>query len=646
MQRYVSSSIAFFNTKELKVPLLEVMAETKARPRELISTSQKIRGIFSNLPNRHYVINSKLLLKFLSVICVFMLLFSSLPLSPDFSLSASALELDKWNAVDVYGRYKYADFSPFIKGADGTVRSPYIISNEEQLSGFAVLVNSKGSLVKDKNGIKMYGTDFTGKKINLNSNINLSAHEWVPIGSGNKIRPDKEGSYVFSGTFDGRNKEIKNMKIGSKNNPANYRHAGLFGSISDSNILNVKIAENSEIYIRSNSLNNYIGGIVGASFGKGSKVIRNCSSKCNIYSSNKDSNSYVGGIIGSSFIIGGLNIISCYNEGNVYSGFSSGGIAGNLYGFGNMEVRNCKNLGTVYCDKDYAGGILGCTYICSNNMGATLKINKCFNAGDIHSKAPYNSRVGGISGFAKSYNSTRLIVDTCYNSGKLYSSYSAGGVFGYADVYGELTLINCYNTKEVYSTDKDSDFRKSSFIYSAGIVSVACVCGGMQIINCYNLGNITASSLDHAFAGGITSYVDVGGKLTINNCYSTGSIYSADLCHGGIIGYNSDISNITLENCFYCKQSINLEPSNKDIKSENKNITGKSIMLSEDQMKAISLSPPKSDWVSTGVDEEASECIPLIDVLNKGVEDYNNTNPEFSALCWETSIDSSYPVYM
>ena len=73
------------------------------------------------------------------------------------------------------------------------------------------------------------GISFSGKTITLSENIDLSAHEWVPIGT---------QAHPFDGTFDGGNYQISGMNItvsGTKN------IAGLFGVVSTATIKNVKL---------------------------------------------------------------------------------------------------------------------------------------------------------------------------------------------------------------------------------------------------------------------------------------------------------------------------------------------------------------------------------------------------------------------
>lgn len=89
------------------------------------------------------------------------------------------------------------------------------ISDAEGLAWFAKQVNA--------------GDTFAGKTISLTKDIDLSAHEWVPIGT---------QACPFSGIFNGGDHEISGMRITvSETNTT----AGLFGRVSNAVIQNVTV---------------------------------------------------------------------------------------------------------------------------------------------------------------------------------------------------------------------------------------------------------------------------------------------------------------------------------------------------------------------------------------------------------------------
>lgn len=139
--------------------------------------------------------------RILSIFCVLALCLSLLP--------ATALADEptgNWTGPNNYNITWYT----------GTATT-YNISSAAELAGLAVLVN----------GLDGHSaTDFSGKTVKLEANIDLSGHNWTPIG----------GSNYFKGTFDGGNHTISNLTIDTN---ANY--VGLFGAASGAVIKNVTL---------------------------------------------------------------------------------------------------------------------------------------------------------------------------------------------------------------------------------------------------------------------------------------------------------------------------------------------------------------------------------------------------------------------
>ncbi len=104
-----------------------------------------------------------------------------------------------------------------------------VITTAEELAGLAAAVNA--------------GTDFDGKTIKLDTDIDLGGKEWTPIGYGYK-----KGSVVtgacFKGDFDGQDHTISNLKITGSMGGLNGEGAagvGLFGYVHNANISNIRI---------------------------------------------------------------------------------------------------------------------------------------------------------------------------------------------------------------------------------------------------------------------------------------------------------------------------------------------------------------------------------------------------------------------
>ncbi len=248
-----------------------------------------------------------------------------------------------WDYNQDSTQYIYVDFSPFTdNSADGSKDNPYRISSAAQLAGLAVLVNECGNGDPvtlggiDESSAKPQ--DFANKYIKLTANIDLSAHEWVPIGIG--------VTNAFKGNFDGAGHSISGLKIGSESAPnKKYSSAGLFGYVENATIKNLGVS--GEIYTdASNTSNSSAGGFVGHS--SGATTITNCYNLCTV------SCRSVGGFVGSAQ--GALTMKNCYNAGIVSSSTNEGGLIGGIAADANTELDCCYyNSGKAIGNRVYSG---------------------------------------------------------------------------------------------------------------------------------------------------------------------------------------------------------------------------------------------------------------------------------------------------
>lgn len=117
------------------------------------------------------------------------------------------------------------------------------ISSAEGLAWLAVLVN----------GLDGHSaTDFSGKTVKLEANIDLLGHNWTPIG----------GSNYFKGTFDGADHTISNLTIDT-----NASYVGLFGATSGATLKNVTL-DNPQVQNSAAETSN-TGALVGYMVGNG-----------------------------------------------------------------------------------------------------------------------------------------------------------------------------------------------------------------------------------------------------------------------------------------------------------------------------------------------------------------------------------------
>ena len=235
-----------------------------------------------------------------------------------------------------------------------------------------------------------WGNPFNNKYFIQTADIDLSAHEWIPIGN-------KRDS--FNGNYDGNGFSIKNMKLVLDDDSYTApTYAGLFGNVANSIIKNV-IIESGEVY--GNCFN--AGGIVGKAT---ASQILNC---INYAERNGLSTNGSGGIAGA---VESCYVNDCINMGMVNSYNYVGGIVGYA---NEVDVINCKNMAKVWGASEGVGGIIG-------RAETVATITSCLNMAEVEA----NSNTGGILGVSAG----ETTITKCYAACSITSSDVHGGIVG------------------------------------------------------------------------------------------------------------------------------------------------------------------------------------------------------------------------
>lgn len=314
----------------------------------------------------------------------FMLCMASIPAAAFADSETPAVPATKWsdNAATAFA------------GGSGTEADPYQIETAEQLAKLAADVNSG-----------VVGQTHSGEYFKLTKDIDLSAHRWIPIGSGSAI-----GSFhAFSGYFDGNDKTITGLRVDESDD---HSSAGLFGNVTGYEIKNLKI---KDAYVKTESVGNKIenAGILIGSAAQGygmTTSVKDCSVSGIVESGSARTgglagyNSYgtyenctadvkvkgagkAGGFVGEDF---SGTYKNCTAEGNVSGSWSVGGFAGVL--FFESKADHCAAQGKVTASDWNAGGFAG--YV---ENGVT--ISNCVAAGDVESTVDgWEPKVGGFAG--------------------------------------------------------------------------------------------------------------------------------------------------------------------------------------------------------------------------------------------------------
>ena len=321
-----------------------------------------------------------------------------------------------------------AQVQSFANG-DGTESNPYQIASFEELQLLATNCNA--------------GETYSGKYFKVMKHITIdntkSTTNWVPIAVGKTNSVDN----VFSGNFDGNNKEI--IVIGGFSYTFSYSGYSSYGTIianaSDATVKNLHIVfqtngaktftfkkDNSSIYtgyLR-------IGGIVGSLNGG---TVENCSiSGDRITFSGVNSDYRFGGIMCLSTTCGDKYKetilkdckVFCDVEGSFYR---AGGI---VAGYVSSITDCCVKSNLAFSDGQSFGGIAG---------SDVEVIEKCCISGNLTFKA--YDYIGGIIGKADFFSGANSTIKNCIVNGTI-DFYSSGDP-GYVGILvGRCgTITNC-----------------------------------------------------------------------------------------------------------------------------------------------------------------------------------------------------------
>lgn len=410
-------------------------------------------------------------------------------------LMLSALDGEQLNAMHGSGEISVqvdlnscpSDFA----GGCGTTDNPYQIKTPEQLLEIANYPTSHFILIEDVE----FDDDFWNR------------HSWPLITS-------------FSGTFNGNNKTIKNLKINTSR-----QYVGMFGEIAPSGKVTDLILANVVVEAESDgSPTVYVAALAGVNKGEIHHVsVTGDSARIHSTSTNATTDfGYVGGLVG--YNDGGKihqSKVLAEVKGSGDYGANVGGLVGGSIGgtitdsdaTGNVTVNwnDLKDSGTV-------GGLVG--------YSDSSSITDSHATGIVHVNVESNGldqyiEVGGLVGFSGGSEITR--------------SYAAGDVTVVGDVYDHSSIgglvgfslddnIN-YSFAAGNVTSEKGD--ASLYVYIGGLVGAK---QESSITNTYATGDVQGDN----FIGGLVGY-NIGG--TITDAYATGQVIGT-VYIGGLVGYN------------------------------------------------------------------------------------------------------------
>lgn len=389
---------------------------------------------------------------------------------------------------------------------------------------------------------------------------NATSEQSVPIGN---------SSTKFSGTFDGKNHTISNLKTSGQ-------YSGLFGYVNGATI------QNLTVNVANNAGATSAGGLVGAV--NGTTTIRNCTVNGTISGTHQ-----VGGFVGfaqgvyqdNTLVLPcNLTIEGCINNATVTTTSqssdnnrtSAGGFVGYVnagatvtiksYTDENGQTKKSTNNGkistTSSADNKGVGGFVGYSY-------GKITLTDCVN--EKNATITGKERVGGLVGYigkADSDSQKEMVISGCENKAAVTSNstndvYGIGGIVGYNSGH-KVAITNCINSGAITGTHETagiigySDHSDISGCTNSGAVSGFATVGGIvgkmgggSIVSCKNTATVKASkardidgdgNLDGAYLGGIAGWI----AGNVNNCYNSGTVttetsWGNSNIVGGIVGY-------------------------------------------------------------------------------------------------------------
>ncbi len=340
--------------------------------------------------------------------------------------------------------------------APAVVEGGYEISNAAQLKYFAESVNAGE-------------TTYNGTTIKLAADIDLQNEPWTPIGfNSNSVAGSEK---YFTGTFDGQNHTIRNLKIDVKDQGG----VGLFGTVHNASFKNftlenvdIKAVESEDDPANTSGAENHsdyiVGGHTGAVVGYDAKAgevnFENVHVKGLVRIEGETraaQGQRIGGIIGGrgSSKMTFKNVSVKGTDGSYIKGYcSTACVSGQI-----QNVATYENVHTdidVYAVTFGAGGIAGIV-----RQGSTF--TNCSSAGDItldasktqlsSYSANYPYRVGGMAGCWSESATGVLTLTDCTYTGNLTSIDRDGNTpqtLDYAGYVGRgYTLNGCAGSKVV-----------------------------------------------------------------------------------------------------------------------------------------------------------------------------------------------------
>ena len=415
--------------------------------------------------------------------------------------------------------------------------------------------------------VNVQGQTFSGKTVELCTDLDLQGREWVPIGGNSPT--DSSARPEFNGNFDGKGHKISSLNVSSGNS-----FVGLFGFMRGGSVSNVGIE--SGVVFGSEKVSALVGSIR-------STKIRNCYNRANV-----SATTIAGGIFGMGGASGNV-IENCYNTGWVTATSSVGGVGGYLASdASDSTIRNCYNLGQGssgilgVCNANATGILVENSYT-HNAVGlfgtqnvASLKNSKVLSAAELREIAPTLGTAYAEDYQAKNWAYPVLAWENGNCATELSRKDGIYQINGEEDLRLLSYLVRKGNTfagkSFVLNTDIDLEGRawmpiggvdeigSTSFngtldgrghvihnlVVAESEYGAVGLFGQIKGGTVENLGIESGVVIGMNKAGGLVGVL--GNKCTLRACYSKAYVY-ADTIAGGLVGMVGG-ANCTIDSCY------------------------------------------------------------------------------------------------
>ena len=256
-------------------------------------------------------------------------------------------------------------------------------------NGFVTAVNDAAGMAYFAQHI-LAGNDYSGKTVSLTANIDLSGHNWEPIGYAAECL---EGNgTIFNGTFDGQGHTIANIT-----SPFPYDNMGLFGAVGDDGVVKNTVVAN----INFTGTNTHTGAVAGLLNG----AAYNCSA-ITLSGTGATAASLVGEV---------------GEDGSLMNCFVNTSATNGLADVNGGTIANCYMRGAT----SFVGGGTGDVDYCYAPSGSVSGTNSVYGA---------TALVGGKYGFAHSDQQITANSDNSY--------ITNGAIDNRGELKGLLTTLN------------------------------------------------------------------------------------------------------------------------------------------------------------------------------------------------------------